>query len=433
MTHRRFFLFPMALLAISICLLYEASAQEETFDSPRIAALAKDLKSGNPAALTAFWEDLKGKAPLVEPVNGDEQNLWVTFVWRGNGETKTVLLYGGMPWEGNQYKKPLQRLLDTDLWYRTEKLPRDSRFTYLFTVNLVEPKITDKDYESKFVKQTRRDSLNPRPYISPPNASIVELPGAPAQPWVKRLPGVPAGEVKRDTMKSDILKEERAFGIYTPPGYDPAGKPPGLLVLFDGEYAPLALLSSDTLDNLIVKGKIPPVLTVLVHGGKTRNQDLACSADFADFLARELLPWVGGHYTVSADPKQTVIGGWSLGGSMAVYCAMRYPEVFGNVLSLSGSFWFYEGWKFMEPQSPLKSGWLAEQFAAKPRLALRFYLEVGRFEQGGGVNMVLENRRMRDVLVAKGYPVSYSEYNGGHDAICWRGSLADGLIALLGK
>jgi enterochelin esterase-like enzyme len=29
--------------------------------------------------------------------------------------------------------------------------------------------------------------------------------------------------------------------------------------------------------------------------------------------------------------------------------------------------------------------------------------------------------------------VTYSEYSGGHDMICWRGSLADGLIALLGK
>ena len=45
---------------------------------------------------------------------------------------------------------------------------------------------------------------------------------------------------------------------------------------------------------------------------------------------------------------------------------------------------------------------------------------------------MLENRRMRDTLTARGYPVTYSEYNGGHDALCWRGSIADGLIALLG-
>jgi enterochelin esterase-like enzyme len=26
--------------------------------------------------------------------------------------------------------------------------------------------------------------------------------------------------------------------------------------------------------------------------------------------------------------------------------------------------------------------------------------------------------------------VNYSEYSGGHDFVCWRGSFADGLIAL---
>lgn len=46
--------------------------------------------------------------------------------------------------------------------------------------------------------------------------------------------------------------------------------------------------------------------------------------------------------------------------------------------------------------------------------------------------MVLENRRLHDVLAAKGYPVTYAEYNGGHDLL-WRGPLADGVIALVEK
>jgi hypothetical protein len=41
------------------------------------------------------------------------------------------------------------------------------------------------------------------------------------------------------------------------------------------------------------------------------------------------------------------------------------------------------------------------------------------------------NRNFRDILKLKEYPVTYSEYDGGHDYLCWRGSVADGLIALL--
>jgi enterochelin esterase-like enzyme len=42
------------------------------------------------------------------------------------------------------------------------------------------------------------------------------------------------------------------------------------------------------------------------------------------------------------------------------------------------------------------------------------------------------SRHMRDVLLAKRYEVHYQENVGGHDYLSWRGSLADGLLALMG-
>jgi len=76
----------------------------------------------------------------------------------------------------------------------------------------------------------------------------------------------------------------------------------------------------------------------------------------------------------------------------------------------------------------------AAQIATTPARPVTFYLEAGRFESGplpdGGPGVLVANRHLRNVLRAKGYPLTYHEYSGGHDHLCWRGGLCDGLIAL---
>jgi enterochelin esterase-like enzyme len=58
-------------------------------------------------------------------------------------------------------------------------------------------------------------------------------------------------------------------------------------------------------------------------------------------------------------------------------------------------------------------------------------LEAGLLEVNETPSLLHSNRHLRDVLEAKGYEVTYSEFNGRHDAVCWRGSLSQGLAALL--
>ena len=74
--------------------------------------------------------------------------------------------------------------------------------------------------------------------------------------------------------------------------------------------------------------------------------------------------------------------------------------------------------------------WLVSRVNASPRLPLRVYLEVGELEvprRPGQPDMLASNRELRDALSGKGYPIHYSEYAGGHDVACWRGTVADGL------
>jgi enterochelin esterase family protein len=201
------------------------------------------------------------------------------------------------------------------------------------------------------------------------------------------------------------------------------------MVAFDGGFP----MMENTLDNLRTAGKIPPLVVVGVNNlsGEARDRDLTCSEPFARFLATEVVPWARQHYRVHADAGHTIVGGISLGGLMADYCGLTHSEVFGKVLSQSGSVLIGPG---QETASPIwdeeAPGLLQRQFAQSPRRPLEFYLEAGRYETYLGFSLLSETRRLRDVLEAKGYRVTYSEFVGGHNEVCWRGSFANAVMAL---
>jgi enterochelin esterase-like enzyme len=115
---------------------------------------------------------------------------------------------------------------------------------------------------------------------------------------------------------------------------------------------------------------------------------------------------------------------------MASYCGLNHSDVFGNVLSQSGSYQWYPGLLDQSPPTTGEPSELVRQFALSPHLPVRFYLEAGRFEDSFGASLLSENRHFRDVLRAKGYDVHYSEFSGGHDFMTWRSTFANALMAL---
>ena len=282
----------IALLAVTVCLQPITNAQEENLDSPRLAALAKDIRAGKQDALTAFWEEMKGKAPLIEPVSGNDKMMWVSFIWRGDAATRRMGMVGGLP-GGDFPIKPLARLGATDLWYRTEQLPVDARFLYMFMHNYVKPDAGRKrgraDPEDDDTGASR--SSQPRCVSSRRHRRDCRLPAAPPPPWLKPNPDAPHGEFKAEKFKSAVLNEDTArFRFTRRPDTTRTANHIQLLIFLDGETAPLLFPLPVTLDNLTASRKIPPLMAVTIASGNTRTRDLLCSTNFADFIARELVP-----------------------------------------------------------------------------------------------------------------------------------------------
>ena len=395
---------------------------------PALQNLWKEYVSDS-QAVEKFVSSRKGKGPLIEEIKGNDKFVKITYLYYGNESTDAVRVIGG-PNTGSGGIR-LTRFLRTPLFFGSEVVPKDARYTYSFSIA-----------ESRFVgpgqvvqvmdEITSSDKLNPETFN---DSSPLILPDAPSQPYLVPNSSVPKGKLTTPSIKSAALEEDRAISIYTPAGYESA-KECDLLIVFDGEdYTrdPAVQGAMTTLDNLIAQKKINPTIAVFVDSMGFRQRDMVSYQPFADFIAKELVPFVRQKYRIAQGPSHVVASGKSLGGLAASYVAFVHSDTIGNVLSQSGSYWVTKDWRDAQSFAPLTydTGDLVGEFRKSKRLPIKFYVAIGRFESAG--SMLGTNREFRDVLLLKGYDVTYDEVNGGHEDIWWRGSFADGLIALIGN
>lgn len=356
----------------------------DRIESPRLQQL-------DPSRTEEFWAEVaESGTPLVEHVADDSRDVWLTFLHRSSDPIGSVSVFGGPA--GWKAPDNLMHQLDgTDIRYLTFRVRSDLRCTYRMAVDDVDSAAAKSEDWYERTAHWFADPLNPATFVYP--------------------------------------EDERRIWVYIPPGYSSEDKPHPLLVLFDGDTVLGPLPTPTILDNLIADGRIPPVVAVLVDSltQDIRNQELPCGAPFLGYVTDELLPWVRECYRITTDPARTIVAGQSHGGQAAAFAGLQRPDVFGNVITQSGSFWW-------SPDDDHEHEWLIRQYAESERRPVRFYVEAGLQElgqtPGHGPSILVANRHLRTILRSKGYDVEYTEFNGGHDYACWRGSLADGLIAL---
>jgi enterochelin esterase family protein len=428
--------------AITIDSIVPPSAQikpAEVLESPRLRRLQQSLAAGG--TTDEFWREARrGRGPLIErdgvqPPLADGTSL-VTFLWRG---AKTGVRLFGAP--SNDHDD-LKRLAASDVWYGSYRVPNAARIAYKLAPDVPELDASFMVRRRAILATAQRDPLNPHsvPARDLPDKyageSLLELPEALPSRWLEHRPAVPAGTVERLRMRSPILDNTRDVFVYRPAGYRPGATGNALLFLFDGDRYVDDVGAPTILDNLITDGAIPPTAAVFIGnpGGESRSAELPPNPKFARFLAEELMPWARGR-DVHAPAASTVVAGASYGGLAAAYAGWMHPDLFGNVLSQSGSFWWSPGASPGADAPEDEPEWLTRQIVDSSPRPVRFYLEAGRFEVGhrGSAGILETTRHLRDVLRAKGYVVHHSEPAGAHGFAYWHYTLPDGLIALLGK
>ncbi|MCI4353335.1 MAG: DUF3327 domain-containing protein [Thermoplasmata archaeon] len=410
-------------------------------ESRRLASFRRACRHGGQRTLELNWKRLaQSSLPLVERIRDDPQKWLVTFVWRPADRVTAPSVYTPVA-DLSRNETELRPLGCGGVWYRSFSLSRKTRLSYGFSRQPIPDLSMGMDAWNRYMKSVVPDPFNPNhidfdkdpddPTDYALTLSVAELPGAPRQPWA-RLHGPSRWTEDCHHIRSRKLRNVRSIWVYLPSGFQPRRVRYNLLVVFDGSTYRNSVPTPRIVENLVDTHRIGPTALVLVGNARdARTKDLFLNPALADFLARELLPWLRRRYRLSTDASRTVLAGSSLGGLASVDVAFRYPRVFGNVLAQSGSF------QAMRSGGGKVSPSLMRGFALTPRLPLRFYLDVGTHEgmtgPGSPASLLGSVRHMRDVLQAKGYPVAYAEFEGGHDYVCWRGTLADGIIYLLGR
>ena len=383
----------------------------------------------------AWWQSKSG--PELKPENG---KFRVTFWWRDPNGTQTsspikhvwLNITGVTDHHQNARPQSLKRIPDTDVWQWEGEFSPAWRGSYCFIPSVNENDFADAVFEGespdrmalregwgKLLPHAVSDPLNPQSWRGGRGhaVSALEMPGAPVQPGWER-PDTPHHAPVCIDWESARLKNRRRVWIFTT-GEENPERP--LAVLLDGQFWAESMPVWPALAALTREGKLPPAVYVLIDVIDTahRSRELPCNPDFWLAVQEELLPHIQCIAPFSDRADRTVAAGQSFGGLSSLYAGLNWPQRFGCVLSQSGSYW----WPHRGAQ---QEGLLIGQLKAGEKTArgLRIVLEAGRNEP----LIFRVNQAIYAELHAQ--QVYWRQVDGGHDALCWRGGLTQGLMTL---
>ncbi|MEI8237796.1 MAG: alpha/beta hydrolase-fold protein [Actinomycetota bacterium] len=407
---------------------------------------------GDLTTVTALRRALQQhRGPLVSPL--DDGTVTVTFVWFADtapdAAGSTVSLQCGLA-DHSGRAVAMTHLDATPVWIHEVVCTPDAIVSYRFVVD--DPfagaaNLGDREFQQLMLAAQARsfaDPFNPRriaplavlfglPVPDTQFESVLQLADAPEAAWFEPH-DAPAGRLESFDLTSTALGNTRTITVHTPAGRS-APHPLPVAILLDGSsFLQIAQLPR-ALDMAVHHGHLAPCHVAFVsepHGGggfANRTVELSCNPRHAQMLVHELLPQLRHRFDIASSPDDVVLGGASLGGLASTYTALEHAPAIGNVLSISGSYWF-------GAERDGQPEWLTRRFAEGPTHTFRIHQQIGNLEDSPlalspGVSHLVANRHFRDVAVAKGHRVQYIEDTTAHDVVAFRLAAMRGLIDLL--
>jgi enterochelin esterase-like enzyme len=247
--------------------------------------------------------------------------------------------------------------------------------------------------------------------------SVLELPGYERPVWLDE--DTEPGAVEPFSVRSRLLRAEVTGLLWTSAGAE--GRTLPLLVVHDGpEYAEFSALTQ-MLDAAVAQLELPPMRAALLQPVR-RNETYSAAKRYADALATEIVP------ALPASGSRVGMGA-SLGALAMLHAHRLHPFLFEGLFLQSGSFFRREldGYERNFPRFERIA-----RFVGGVRRAREWPRPVPvTMTCGIGEENLGNNRVMRDLLAAQGYPVELVEHRDAHNWVSWRDVLEPHLTLLL--
>lgn len=237
----------------------------------------------------------------------------------------------------------------------------------------------------------------------------------------------PQGTIHEIEFQSNELGEILTILIYLPANYSPLYKY-SLVIAQDGkDYFQMGrlarfadeLLAEQAIGNVIIAGI--PYKSVKDRRRKY-HPDGEENPAYIRFLAHELLPYLDKEYPTYQMGSSRTLMGSSLGASVSLMAAAKYPNIFGQVIL----------------QSPFVNEQILETVRSHPAPhLLDVYHVIGKEEtevkttDGKVKDFLAPNRRLHDLFVEKGFHTFYEEFDGGHTWKYWQPDLKRAMEKML--
>src|ERR1035437_4567432 len=151
--------------------------------------------------------------------------------------------------------------------------------------------------------------------------------------------------VKKDSLQSDVLKQNRKISIFLPDGYDAKNARFPVLYVLDADGRDQHTVP--TARFLFVNNKMPKAIVVGVFN-VDRNHDFlpdssqAASTggganNFVQFFKKELIPSINKNF--KTEPFNVLIG-HSFGGVFVMHAILNDPDLFDAYIAIDPSFWY---------------------------------------------------------------------------------------------